>query len=190
MLKMDRSSIVTLPAEVLRRRAHRVRVVDDNVQKLAQNMQAAALDWEDHRKNEVAAALAAPQVGVAERVIIVRSNFSNSKDRSFQVLLNPEVTKTEGKPVADSEGCLSVADVYGMVPRYPKVKVKATNLDGELVRITAEGFLARVLQHEIDHLHGKLFIDRIPKGPFYLIKPSGKLEELSKEDYGKYQLAA
>ena len=60
------------------------------------------------------------------------------------------------------EGCLSVPDVYGQVPRYPKVKVRALNLMGQPIRITATGFLARVLQHEIDHCDGVLFTDRVP----------------------------
>lgn len=185
---MDRKSIVTLPAKVLRERAKRVRVIDADIKKLAENMKLASLDWEDHRKNEVAAALAAPQIGQSVRVIIVRNDFSDSKDRGFQVFINPEIAKTEGKPVKDSEGCLSVADVYGMVPRYPKVKVKATTIEGTAVRITAEGFLARVLQHEIDHLHGTLFIDHIKGEPFYKINDAGKLIELSESEHEKYHI--
>lgn len=185
---MNRKNIVTLPAKVLRERAKRVRIIDASIKTLAENMKQASLDWEDHRQNEVAAALAAPQVGRSLRVIIIRNDFSDSKDRGFQVFINPEIAKTEGKLVKDSEGCLSVADVYGMVPRYPKVKVKATTIDGMAVRITAEGFLARVLQHEIDHLHGTLFIDHIKDEPFYKISKGGKLIVLNKDEHEKYHI--
>ncbi|HMS23780.1 MAG TPA: peptide deformylase, partial [Candidatus Saccharibacteria bacterium] len=88
-----------------------------------------------------------------------------------------------GKLVEDHEGCLSVKDIYGVVPRYEKIKVKAIDINGKPFRITATGFLARVLQHEIDHNNGTLFIDHIKEqsDKFFRLQPSGKLEPLDYE---------
>ncbi len=93
------------------------------------------------------------------------------------------MTKYEGKQVEDFEGCLSVKDLYGKVKRYEKVRVKALDATGEPVRITAEGFLARVFQHEIDHTNGILFIDHIKddKSAFFKLDTEGHLEPLDYE---------
>ncbi|HTE45846.1 MAG TPA: peptide deformylase [Gemmatimonadaceae bacterium] len=96
--------------------------------------------------------LAAPQVGRTEQLAVV------DVDENPLVIINPEVVFTEGKAKAE-EGCLSIPDVYGDVERPAKVRVRATGLDGKEFEIEADELLARCLQHEIDHLHGKLFID-------------------------------
>lgn len=132
-------------------------------------MIAATLDWEETREHEFGAALAAIQVGQPYRLVVVRNDFEDKAEKSFGVFINPEIVKTEGTPTEAMEGCLSVPDLYGSVARYPKIKVKALNLMGKPVRITATGFLARVLQHEIDHTEGKLFTDRI-KDPSKLFR--------------------
>lgn len=95
-------------------------------------------------------------------------------------LINPEVVKYEGEIVADYEGCLSVQHIYGKVPRHTKVRIKAMDLDGNEVRFKAEGFLARVLQHEIDHCNGKVFIDHIKDktDAFYTLDEKGELQPL------------
>jgi len=114
---------------------------------------------------------------------VVRNNFDDKKDRRFLVLINPEITKFEGKQDEDFEGCLSVKDLYGKIKRYTKVRVKALNSQGKEIRITAEGFLARVLQHEIDHTNGILFVDHL-KGQeesFYQLQEDGKLTPLEYE---------
>ena len=89
--------------------------------------------------------------------------------------------------MADYEGCLSVPDVYGMVPRYPKVKVRANDEDGKEFTVKAEGFLARVFQHEIDHTNGKLFVDHIKDdfNAFYHLTDEGKLEKVKVADVKK-----
>lgn len=181
---MNKDDIITLPNENLRKRSKRVHIVTDSVKKLAQDMQDATLSWEDSRSHEVGVALAAVQVDKLQRVIVVRNSFEDKTDRSFQVFINPEIVKLSGEIIEDFEGCLSVKGIYGKVPRYEKIKVKALNLEGQEVRITAEGFLARVLQHEIDHTNGKLFVDHIKgeEDKFYQLKEDGQLEEL---DYVK-----
>ncbi|MBI5357882.1 peptide deformylase, partial [Candidatus Saccharibacteria bacterium] len=147
---MNKDNIITLPNENLRKRSRRILVITDGVKKLAQDMQDATLSWEDSRQHEVGVALAAVQVDKLQRLVVIRNSFEDKTDRSFQILINPEITKLSGEIIEDFEGCLSVKGIYGKVPRYEKVKVKALDLDGREVRVTAEGFLARVLQHEID----------------------------------------
>lgn len=179
----DKSSIITLPHESLRQRSKKVGLITDEIQNVIQDMESATLDWEDSRKHELGVALAAVQINVHLKIVIIRSDFEDKKDRSFQCLINPEITKFEGAIVEDYEGCLSIKDIYGKVPRYERVKVKALSIDGEPIRVTAEGFLARVLQHEIDHTKGILFIDHIreDKDAFFTLTDEGKLEKLHYE---------
>jgi peptide deformylase len=86
--------------------------------------------------------------------------------------------------VEDYEGCLSVPNIYGKVPRYNKVKIRALNINGKVFRTSVEGFLARIFQHEIDHVNGKVFIDHIrdDKDAFFVLKSDGKLEQINYED--------
>lgn len=181
---MNRDSIITLPEKRLRQRSQKVGLITDEIRQLAADMETATLDWEDSRSHEVGVALAGVQVGRLLRIVVIRNNFDDKTDRTFQVFINPEITKYEGKQVEDYEGCLSVQDVYGHVPRYEKVKVKATGLDGGTIRVTAEGFLARVFQHEIDHTKGIPFVDHIKdsKDAFFHLNKEGHLEPL---DYDK-----
>lgn len=181
---MKKESIITLPNPHLRKKSHRVHVITDEIKKLANNMISATLDWEDSRPYEIGAALAAVQVDQLERVIIVRSDFDNKENRDFTILINPEIVKAEGDVVYEHEGCLSVKDIYGLVPRHTKIRVKALDINGHEVRIKAEGFLARVIQHEIDHTNGILFIDHIKddEEAFFTLNDKGDLEKL---DYDK-----
>jgi len=97
--------------------------------------------------------LAAPQVGRSERLAVIDVN-----EKPF-VIINPEVIETPGKPAKAEEGCLSIPDVYGDVERPSRVRVRALDIEGKPFEIEATELLGRCLQHEIDHLHGKLFID-------------------------------
>ena len=97
--------------------------------------------------------LAAPQVGRTERLAVIDVN-----EKPF-VIINPEVIETPGKPAKAEEGCLSIPDVYGDVERPSRVRVRALDIEGKPFEIEATELLGRCLQHEIDHLHGKLFID-------------------------------
>lgn len=176
-------AIITLPNPHLRQRSKKVGVINGSVKKLIAKMKEATLSWEDSRDHEVSVALAAIQIDEPIRVIIVRNNFENKSDRTFTVLINPEIVKYEGKIVEDFEGCLSVTDVYGKVPRNDKVRVKALDENGKPLRIKAEGFLARVFQHEVDHMNGIVFVDHIKDKPeaFYRLKKDGQLEPLDYE---------
>lgn len=184
---MKKESIITLPNPNLREKSARVHVITDDVLQLIDNMTSASLDWEDSRPHEISAALAAVQIDQLERVVIVRSDFEDKSVREFTPLINPEIIKGEGPMVEDYEGCLSVNGFYGKVKRYSKIRVKAMNIHGQEVRIKADGFLARVLQHEIDHCNGIVFVDQIrdDHDAFYRLNAEGELDPLDYDTYVK-----
>ncbi len=179
-----KEDIITLPHASLRQRSRRVGLVSDEIRQLVNDMQSAVLDWEMSREHEAGVALAAVQIDKLYRVIVIRKNFDDKNDHTFGVFINPQITKYEGETTEDYEGCLSIKDVYGNVPRYNKVRVKAIGLDGKEHRMTIEGFAARIFQHEIDHTNGIVFIDHIKDKPeaFHRLGKDGHLEKL---DYDK-----
>ncbi len=181
---MNKDNIVTLPEPNLRKRSEKIGIITDEIKRLVQDMTTATIDWENSRDHEAAVGLAAIQVDKLYRVFIIRNDFENTEDKRFTVFINPEIVKKFGPIEEDYEGCLSVPDVYGKVPRYQSVKVKALGIDGKEFRVTAHGFLARILQHEVDHTHGVVFIDHIKdkKDAFFRLMPEGGLEPL---DYDK-----
>lgn len=134
-------------AGVLRRRARAVGRVTPQVQRLVDGMIETM-----HEANGVG--LAAPQVGVSKRIIVAKVN------ERLHVLIDPKIVKREGEELG-TEGCLSIPGVIGEVPRAVRVIVKGKNRKGRGITLEAEGMLARVLQHEVDHLDGILFLDRV-----------------------------
>ena len=181
--KRPKDWIIQLPSPTLHKKSKRVARIDAQTRQVADGMIRAVIDWESTRPHEFGAALSAVQIGKLTRVMIIRNNFEDREEQSFGVYINPEIVKLDGNPTEAMEGCLSIPDIYGSVSRHPKVKIKALNLDGKPVRLAASGFLARVIQHEIDHLDGILFTDRItdinklyklgPDGQFSKYHPSG-----------------
>ena len=169
--------IITTPDKRLREKSSKVSKIDDEVLGIIADMRKLSLDWEKEHPYELSAAMAAPQMGVNKRIIIIRDDMEDKAKATFTALINPEVIRTEGKIKTDYEGCLSVPSIYGMVPRATKVKVKAKLEDGSEVRIKATDELARTLLHEIDHLNGILFIDHIKdeKDAFYEMNDKGDL---------------
>lgn len=133
---------------ILRRVASPVERIDQKVREIAHNLRETMIAYEG-------VGLAAPQVGIPERIIV----FRNQENKPEGVLINPVLVTSTGEEIGN-EGCLSIPGLYGQVPRAQEVMVEGLNLSGKSVKIVAEGFLARVLQHEIDHLDGILFIDR------------------------------
>lgn len=184
---MKKEAIITLPNAHLRVKSTKVHVVTDDTIKLIDDMTSAALDWEDSRPHEISAALAAVQIDRLERAVIVRSDFDDKSCRDFTALINPEIVKYEGEIEHDYEGCLSVSHVYGKVPRHTKIRVKALDVDGNEVRLRAEGFLARVIQHEVDHTNGIVFIDHIRDNTeaFYTLDEKGELQPLNYDEHIK-----
>ncbi|MBQ8985304.1 peptide deformylase [Candidatus Saccharibacteria bacterium] len=182
---MKLMKIITTPDKRLRESSEKVRQIDDEILGIISDMRKLSVDWESKHPYELSAAMAAPQMGVNKRIIIIRDDMEDKNNAHFTALINPEVTKTEGKTVTDYEGCLSVPKIYGMVPRPFKVRVKAKLEDGKEVRIKATGELARTLLHEIDHLNGILFIDHIKDkaDAFYYMDDKGELKPI--KDYKK-----
>lgn len=181
---MKKEDIISLPHPSLRTKSKRVGVITDEIKQVIADMESATIDWDISRDHEVGVALAAVQVDHLYKIVVVRNNYDDKSDHTFTIFINPEVTKTDGKLIEDFEGCLSVPNLYGKVKRYEKVKVKALDVDGQEFRVTAEGFLARIFQHEIDHTNGIVFIDHIKDDPdaFYRLDKDGKLEDV---DYNK-----
>ncbi len=171
-------NIITLPNDHLRQRSRRITQIDADTRQIISDMIAATLDWEAHRPNEVAVALAAIQIDKPVRIVIIRADFDNKENKNFQVLINPEITKYEGEIITDYEGCLSVKDVYGKVPRYSKIRGRAIDINGNRIKIkSTDPFLSRVLQHEVDHTNGICFVDHIAhdQDAFSVLTKSGDL---------------
>lgn len=179
-----KDDIIALPNPHLRQKSARVGIVTDEIRDVVQEMKDATISWDVSRDHEVGVALAAVQIDRLYKIVVIRNNYDDKDDHTFMTFINPEITKLEGKMIEDYEGCLSVRDVYGKVKRHEKVKVKAIGLDGKEFRVTAEGFLARIFQHEIDHTNGILFIDHIKDDSeaFFHLDEDGKLQPL---DYKK-----
>ena len=148
-----RRDILVYPDPFLARKAAPVTVVDDRVRDLVRDMFETMYGAEG-------IGLAAPQVGVGKRVIVVDVS---PVDKTIPpvAVVNPEIVERTGS-VMGVEGCLSVPGIQGEVLRAETVVVRGRDEQGKAVRIRADGILARALQHEIDHLDGILFIDRIP----------------------------
>lgn len=183
---MTKDNIITLPNPRLRSVSKKILCPESpSVARLIADMQAATIDWENSREHEVGVALAAIQIGRPLRAVVIRNDFDNKQDHSFSVFLNPVITKYEGEQTEDYEGCLSVRDIYGKVTRYSRVRVKATDMSGREFRVSAEGFMARVFQHEIDHCNGIVFVDHIKDKPdgFYRLAAGGNLEPLDYEQH-------
>ena len=141
----------------LRQKAVKIKRVDETIRRLAEDMYETMLE-------APGVGLAAPQVGVMLRLITVDvpdDYIEEGEPGASLILLNPEIVKMTGKQTEPAEGCLSIPHWVGDVPRAARVLVKARDLDFREVRIRAEGMVARVLQHEIDHLDGILFTDRV-----------------------------
>jgi peptide deformylase len=144
--------ILKYPHPLLKSRSQEIEKIDENIRKLIQDMAETMYD-----ANGVG--LAACQVGVCQRAIVLDvSPIDPEKD--FMVIINPEIVFEEGE-IDHEEGCLSVPDCLEKVKRKEKVRVRGASLEGEEVEFDAEGILALALQHEIDHLNGKLILDRI-----------------------------
>lgn len=175
--------IITTPDPRLRQRCRKVNQPSEETAEIITKMREASLEWEKNHPFELSAAMAAPQLGFDRRIIIIRDDLDDKSNASFTAFLDPEVIKTEGKPETDYEGCLSVPEIYGLVPRPKKARIKAFLEDGTPVRIKAEGSLARTFLHEIDHLNGILFIDHIKDEPkaFFRMNAKGDLDPVNYE---------
>ena len=158
---MSTRTISTLPDPVLRRKARTVTAFDDNLQSLIDDMI-------ETMRQAPGVGLAAPQVNVPERLIVVEYGEEEETEegeiiehpKKLFVVVNPEIVKTSEETEMGVEGCLSIPGIVGEVERFSMVQIKGLNRRGQPVKVKAEGWLARIFQHEIDHLNGVLFPDR------------------------------
>ncbi|WP_457551839.1 peptide deformylase [Desulfobacula sp.] len=168
--------ILTYPEKSLSQPSVKVNAITEDIKKLT-------CDMADTMFNAPGVGLAAPQVGVNKRIIIYNTNAANPDEddsiQEFTALINPEIISGSGSIVSEKEACLSVVDYSADVKRYESVTVKALNIDGKKLKFDAKGILAIIMQHEIDHLDGILFIDRISvlKRTMYKKKIAKKIKD-------------
>jgi len=146
----------------LTKKTQKVRDINDDVKKIAKDL----LDTVRVAKDPEGAGLSATQIGISKRMCVVRNFFEDPLNpdevRSDDiVLINPKIIQYSEEKNVDWEGCLSVPDAYGLVERAEKIKITAKDIDGNIIKIKAEGFFARTIQHEVDHLDGILFTSKI-----------------------------
>jgi len=150
--------IVTLPQAVLRRKARKV-------SDFGPDLQALVDDMVETMRQAPGVGLAAPQVGDSSRLIVVEYGDDENDEipPKLYVMANPEITRTSQETILGTEGCLSVPGIQGDVERLEAITVKGLNRHGRPMTVKAKGWLARIFQHEIDHLDGILFVDRAEK---------------------------
>ena len=150
---MTKLEILTFPNKFLQQPTQPVENIDEDIQTLAADMAETMYD-------APGVGLAAIQVG-SDKQVLVYDEKPTQTDRGYGVIINPKIVETEGQIISENEGCLSVPDFRSDVKRAARIVVEGVDRDGKSLRFEADGFLAIVLQHEIDHLNGTLFIDRI-----------------------------
>lgn len=161
--------IVTYGAPVLRQKAKKVHRVDGYIRQLIDNLV-------DTVNEAHGAGLAAPQIGVPLRAIVT------NVDEKLHVVLNPEIVEESEEEVEAEEGCLSIPGWYGPVRRKERVTVRGLGRTGKPIKIKSEGWEARAFQHEVDHLNGVLFIDRMDdRSKLHKIESEEQEEELEEE---------
>jgi peptide deformylase len=169
---MTLRTIVTLPDPVLRRKAHAVETFDKNLKTLIEDMV-------ETMREAPGVGLAAPQIGLSERLIVVEYYEHDEDEENEEALkkvwavLNPEIVKASEEKVMGVEGCLSIPGLVGEVERHEAIQIKGLNRHGKPIKIKAQGWLARIFQHEIDHLNGVLFPDRATR----VWRPSQEVEQ-------------
>ena len=157
-------TIVTLPDPVLRRKARPITKFDGNLQTLIDDMIETMRD-------APGVGLAAPQVGISDRLIVVEYGEEEEDEngeiielpKKLYVMINPEIVKVSEEKEMGVEGCLSIPGLVGEVERHSAIQIKGLNRHGQPTKVKAEGWLARIFQHEIDHLDGVVYPDRATK---------------------------
>lgn len=145
--------------EILRKKSKKVEIIDEKITELIQDMIETL-----HKYDGVG--LAAVQVGILKQIVIIQE----AEDAPILVIINPEIVSQSGTQVVE-EGCLSFPNKFAKIERPEKIKVRAINEKGKKIEITGKGLLAQALSHEIDHLNGEVFIDKIIPGTLEIIKP-------------------
>jgi len=148
--------------EILNKISREITVIDDKIKELAKDM----IDTM-HKFDGVG--LAAVQVGILKRIIVI----DLYEEGTQFVLINPVIVKEKGEQVCD-EGCLSYPNQFGKVRRPKEIVVEALDLDGKKIKVKGKDLLAQALSHEIDHLNGKVFVDKVEPGTLETIKPNDR----------------
>jgi peptide deformylase len=171
MKRMTLRKIVTLPDPVLKRKAH-------TVNKFDKDLHALLDDMVETMRDAPGVGLAAPQIGLSERIIVIEY-FERPEDEEVEeapkkvwAVINPEIVKASEEMLMGVEGCLSIPGLVGEVERHMEVQVKGLNRHGKPMKVKAKGWLARIFQHEIDHLNGVLFTERATR----LWKPQDEVD--------------
>ena len=164
LLEMTKLKIVTYPSKTLKARSKEVPEITPEIKRLIPQMIEVMYTHEG-------IGLAAPQIGVSQRIIVVETSDNPRANKGRPALtrrgrplalLNPVIKKRTGKSIAAEEGCLSLPEIFVPVKRSEFVELICQTPEGKEVKIVAKGLTARIFQHEVDHLNGKLIIDRIP----------------------------
>lgn len=145
--------------EILRKKSRTVEVIDDKIRELVDDMVETM-----HKFDGLG--LAAVQVGVLKRIVVI----DLYDEKGVIVLINPEIKKEKGMQIVE-EGCLSFPNKFAKVERPEQVTVEALNIKGEKIKLTGKGLLAQAIAHEIDHLNGEVFIDKIIPGTLEIVEP-------------------
>jgi len=155
---MTLRTIVTLPDPVLKRKAHGVTKFDKDLKTLLDDMV-------ETMREAPGVGLAAPQIGLSDRIIVVEY-YEREEDEEIEdapkkvwAMINPEIIKASEEKLMGVEGCLSIPGLLGEVERHAEIEVKGLNKHGKIMKVKAKGWLARIFQHEIDHLNGVLFTE-------------------------------
>jgi peptide deformylase len=155
---MTVKEITTLPQPILRHKAHKVTDFGPDFQSLVDDMV-------ETMREAPGVGLAAPQVNESLRLIVVEFGDEDNEETppKLYVMVNPQITRISSDTLVGTEGCLSIPGIQGDVERYAAITVKGMNRQGKPMTVKAKGWLARIFQHEIDHLEGVLFTDRAEK---------------------------
>lgn len=142
-----------LKDEILYKKSREVEKIDDKIKEISEDMAETMYKYDG-------IGIAACQVGILKRIVVYDSDYVKEDDvKNPKVLINPVITKSSKQMVTTEEGCLSFPDLFGYVDRHEKITVEAKDLNGNKITIHAKDVEAVVLQHEIDHLDGKVFVD-------------------------------
>ena len=145
--------------EILRKKSKKVDVIDERIKEIVNDMIETLHKYEG-------VGLAAVQVGMLKQIVVIQE----AEDEPIYVIINPEILSQSGTQIVE-EGCLSFPNKFAKIERPEKIKLKALDINGKPFEIKAKGLLAQAISHEIDHLNGEVFIDKIIPGTLEIIKP-------------------
>lgn len=145
--------------EILKKKSKKVEVIDEKIIELINDMIETLHKYEG-------VGLAAVQVGILKQIVVIQE----AEDKPIHVIINPEIISQSGTQIVE-EGCLSFPNKFAKIERPENIKIRAINEKGKKIEIPGKGLLAQAISHEIDHLNGEVFIDKIIPGTLEIIKP-------------------